>query len=234
MREKIFNLKKPWVAGMLLVMITLIFGPYNYHILTWWGVGYYLLCWGLFLLGLSMTRISFILIKGAIKSQSKQSRIAIHKWHEENRLSKKGAHFIVVLSILTIVAAGLYVMIILRQAGGLLAIGGGDFRYLVTEVRNNITRFLELTMWCGVPAYLFAINSRGSFTGRQMFLVSVAYWIVPLFYLMLGAKYSVFYHLIIFFVSRSVLKQIRQGTKGKILNFKSNLKRMSFFLISTI
>lgn len=234
MREKIFNLKKPWVAGMLLVMITLMFGPYNYHILTWWGVGYYLLCWGLFLLGLSMTRISFILIKGAIKNQSKQSCIALHKWHKENRLSKKGAYFIVVLSILTIVAAGLYVIVILRQAGGFLTIGGGDYRYLVTEVRDNTTRFLELIMWCGTPAYLFATYSRSSFTGKQMLVIDIAYWMVPLFYLMLGARFSVFYHMIVFFVNRGVLKHFKQGEKGRKRAVLFNSKQLMLHIISAI
>lgn len=187
-----YNLKKPFILTSLMVILIDIFGPYLYRNLSWGGLAYYTLCSLLLISGLSLKRIRVTGFHG-----SKYEKKYCHR-----NLNKSGVRIIKFFSLVSLAAAIIYFALLVRNAGSLWIVGKTDERYLMTNTRSMITRFLEVSMWCAAPSYLVATNVDNQFSKMEKGLFCVSFWSTPVFYLFLGARFSLMYHLIIFYINK--------------------------------
>ena len=73
-------------------------------------------------------------------------------------------------------------------------------------------------MWCAAPSYLVSTNVGNSFSKKEKGLFLVSFWAIPIFYLLLGARFSLMYHMIVFFVDKA------KGVRFKLLKKRLGLK----------
>lgn len=198
-----YDLKKPFILTSLLVIFIDIFGPYLYKDLSWGGLAYYTVCSLLLICGLSLKRIR---VAGC--HSSKYEKKYCHR-----TLNKSGVLIIKFFSLVSLAATIMYFLLLVRQAGSLWIVGKTDERYLIANARSMITRFLEIAMWCAAPSYLVATNVDNQFSKMEKGLFFISFWATPVFYLFFGARFSLMYHLIIFYINKRM-----NSTKKRHIN----------------
>lgn len=179
-------LVKVFILSTLFVLLIELVGPYRYLNISVPGMAYFLLCSILFSFGMYLSNASF----GGLYSE-------FGKRQNSYCLTLFGERTLVVLSGISLLCAIFYLLLLLKYSGGIH--GLGDYRYLVTQIRSNKTRFLEAFMHLSTPSYIIAASASHKMNKNKMNIITVSFWVTPLFFLLLGARWSIFYCIVIFF-----------------------------------
>ena len=198
-----YRLSIVFLFSLIIVFLFSIFGPFNYTVFSESGILYLLFCSTLFFCGLSIRGVK--IRRGPRKKE-----------YRHYVLTKQGQTVIVFLAFVVIVAAFTHLFRVARLNLGSFAFAEGDFRAAITENRDNFSRLTELLMHLSAPVYLVARSSDNKFSKKSNVVINTAFWIVPLVYLGEGARWSIFFHIVLFFTFRRCRWQ-KKSVSGKKL-----------------
>lgn len=176
-----FNIRNSFFCGLIFVLFFLLFGPYTYKIYNSTAIIYLFFCFILFFVGMS-----------CVKNKNNRKKI-MYKYN----ISKVGIIILLTIQVLAIVCAIYFIYFVFSSTGS-LSFAGGDFRNVLTENRTMLQRFTEAFMHFSAPIYLLIHYSVNKLKGIQNLILLIGYWLTPLSYLSIGARWSFFFYLILF------------------------------------
>lgn len=209
-----FNVQRSFLYGLLLVLSLLFLGPYSYKLYSLDAILYFVLCCVLFLFGMSVNTKKIPHIK------------------REYYLSSIGQKILIILDLISIVCAIYFLFIAISNTTD-FSFAGGDFRSSIAENRSVIQRISEALMHISAPIYLIFYYSKNKSRKTYNLIVLFSYWLTPLAYLGIGARWSVFFYILLFFYV-NVIEKKKNRINLKKIKQKINLNKAITWVILAV
>ena len=191
------KLLKYFIIGIIIVVALDLLGPYSYTFESYRGIWYFCMCSILFILGLKCKNL-------VIKTD--RVRFLDNTTKTEYELNQNAINILFIVSIIAMVSSVIYIYSVFSSVG-LTAFAQDDLRNIITDSRNNLSRFTEAFMHMAAPSYIM-IALLGGTTGnnKKEIVIKVAYFFTPIAYLGVGARWSIYFYLLLFFFIQRITK----------------------------
>jgi hypothetical protein len=117
--------------------------------------------------------------------------------------------------LLVLLSFIIYVKFLYQVTGGSLRFASEDIRILVGNNRTMLSRFAEVGLHAAAPCFLIIQNVKAAHYKRTKIISSIFFWLPPIAYLYMGARWNFFFYLLIFLTNNKLNKK---KTSKKIKN----------------
>lgn len=197
-----------------LFVIVLLLGPYNYKIYSYKALLYYIFCVALFYIGLHL------------KFKKSKTKLCSYT------ITQKGEIIIVIFCLLVCIATvyTFYYSIIANSNIQDYQFAAEDYRMLTPD-RTMLSRFMEMFMHFAAPIYIIYNHSTNR-KKRLSKITVICYWAPPVYYLALGARWSLFFYILVFYLNYKLLhKNVSLVRKLFEIKFRPKIKKIIIFFL---